>query len=98
MRGGTYFLIIVFLILANTTQQFKKCEEDQRGINCINEKSQPVCGWLFLNGFCLNYPCALNFDNECYACSDSSVEKVSEGKCPGDIDKMRIRFLRTKTN
>lgn len=100
MRGGTYLIIIIFAISANannTSKQFKKCEEHQRGINCLNEKMEPICGWLFLNGFCLNYPCVLNFENGCSACSDSSVEKISEGKCPEGIDKIKlqIKFSRT---
>jgi len=48
---------------------------------CI-ELYNPVCGWFSPDIQCVKYPCAQDFSNSCFACSDDNVLYYTEGACP----------------
>lgn len=48
-----------------------------------HEVYQPVCGWFDTEKIrCFGYPCAGNFNNDCFACSNDNVLFYTQGVCP----------------
>ncbi len=57
------------------------CTESDRSKSCSDD-DQPVCGWFNQSIKCIKYPCAANYGNPCWACSEPQVEYWTEGPCP----------------
>jgi hypothetical protein len=58
------------------------CKPEQRGAEFCYEIYAPVCGWFNQNIKCIKYPCAQNFENDCFACANENVEYYTQGECP----------------
>ena len=64
------------------TSEKNYCTEDSRGIQACNLMYAPVCGWFNQDIKCLKYPCAQEYSNGCFACTDKNVEYWTYGECP----------------
>jgi hypothetical protein len=62
------------------------CSNDDRNVDVCFELYRPVCGWFYKNISCLNPPCNLIFNNECYACKDERVEYWTFGNCSDSMN------------
>jgi hypothetical protein len=57
---------------------------------CLNPRPElctdnydPVCAWFDCKKIeCINYPCAIEAANSCYACLDYDIEYWTSGPCP----------------
>lgn len=58
------------------------CLDEQRNADACIEIYQPVCGYFNKNIQCIKYPCAMNFENSCKACSNEDVDYFEQGVCP----------------
>ncbi len=66
----------------NSSGEKTYCKPEQKGAEFCYELYAPVCGWFNQNIKCIKYPCAQNFENNCFACANENVEYYTSGKCP----------------
>ena len=88
------FLLILINGIKADFHPLRFCQPDEREKQCDANKKDSVCGWFKADAFCVNFPCVNNYVNECFACADKSVEKITEGKCP--FPQRRIKRLNIK--
>jgi hypothetical protein len=60
------------------------CTDDQRKAEVCPEIYHKVCGWFNSDIKCLKYPCADEYSNTCFACSDKKVYYWTDGSCPDE--------------
>lgn len=73
---------IGFDINFSNLQRRTFCKEEERNADFCPEYYSPTCGWFDQSIKCLVYPCANDFENPCFACSNKDVLYYTSGKCP----------------
>ncbi|NCO11808.1 hypothetical protein CO038_03565 [Candidatus Pacearchaeota archaeon CG_4_9_14_0_2_um_filter_39_13] len=93
MKDRTSLMIAIIVVLAvvvsaiiavnyGTENRVYCVPEDREGEACI-EVYEPVCGWFNPEKVdCIKYPCAENFGNSCFSCSNPDVLYYTKGECP----------------
>lgn len=62
------------------------CDESSREADVCIEIYEPVCGWFNSSKVnCVDYPCAVDFSNSCFACQNSDIEYFTKGTCPYNL-------------
>jgi hypothetical protein len=66
------------------------CGLNRKNIEVCPDNERLVCGWFDKNRVkCLIYPCAQEYINSCYACSDEKVFSYTFGNCPAEDKTLR---------
>ena len=71
----------------DNTTTVSYCSNDSRGKMCTQEYIG-VCAWYDSSVKCSEPPCIKTMGNVCSACSDSKVEKVTNGECPKEMKEL----------
>ena len=64
------------------------CSSQSRGLMCTQEYVG-VCAWYDSSVNCVEKPCTKTMGNFCSACTDSKVEKVTNGECPKEMKELK---------
>ncbi len=67
----------------DTLEEEHLCTDEERKAEVCAEVYQPVCGYFDPSKVqCIKYPCAQEFSNGCFACSDDKIKYWARGECP----------------
>jgi hypothetical protein len=74
-----------------------ECNDSLRKKSC-DDNDEPVCGWFNQSIQCFKYPCASNYGNPCWACSEPQVAYWTEGPCPKSGVELQSECTNAKGN